>query len=414
MRLCMGAITTATFAVAAMACSASSGGEGRGQGGGTGAVGGGTGAMLGGTGSFGGGTGSTGGGTGSTGGGTGGSDLGDGGGFDPDLCGGERVEPEVIEVTMEVTTTRAEPMAIYIMLDQSGSMVPLWPGAVQAITDFVNDPASEGLDVALGLFPPAGFGLDNCSANTYDPPPVPLGRLPGHAAAITGGLPGGPIGIGTPIEGAIKGATQFCRNFTPADPADAGEECIVLFITDGAPSGCAEDTPTIVAAASSAGVPVYTIALNGVSDLNLLNMIASATGTDCGGGQAACDLTGGGSFIDALTSIRDDVVSVETVTELQTLALTCEWGIPEPTDDTMPFDKELVNVIFRADPAQDGQTFANVPTMGDCGSNAAAWYYDDPDAPQRIHACPATCTALEAAEMGAVEIQLGCPIVLVE
>ena len=336
--------------------------------------------------------------------GSGGADA-TGGFVDPSVCGGKKVEPEVIEVEVSVEVTKTLPVAIYIMLDQSGSMVPLWPGAVQAITDFVNDPASSGLDVALSLFPPA-LGLDGCAAASYNPPMVPLGRLPGYAGTITGGLPPLPIGAGTPIEGALKGATEFCKNFSPADPADAGEQCVVLFITDGAPSGCAIDTPTIVGVSQAAQVPVYTIALQGVTDLNLLNMIADSTGTDCDPASA-----NGDSFIDALTLIRDTVVTVETHTETMVKPLTCEWGLPDP-DPVQGFDKDEVNVVLSS-PAGD-ITFVKAADEASCGDSDNAWYYDDPDNPTRIAACPKTCEVIEAAQGASVDIQLGCPTMILK
>lgn len=331
---------------------------------------------------------------------------------DPTKCGGNTVQPKTIDVEVEVEVTRPSPVAIYIMLDISGSMIPLWPGAVQAITEFVNAPASAGLDVALSLFP-AAPGLDSCAAASYSPPLVPMGRLPGHAGAIAAGLPAFPIGAGTPIQGAVTGATEFCGNFTPADPADADEECVVLFITDGSPSACAVDTPSIVASAQAAGTPVYTIALNGVLDLTLLNGIADATGTDCdpGGVNSACDLTGGASFIDALSSIRDTIVTVETHTETQIAPLECEWGLPDP-DPVKGFDSEEVNVILNG--ATGATPFGNVANEAACGNADSAWYYDDDDAPTRILACPKTCDVIKAAEGSTVEIQLGCPIIVLE
>ncbi|MGD8862102.1 MAG: vWA domain-containing protein [Myxococcales bacterium] len=383
--------------------------------GGTGGASDGAGGATGGTGGGFDNSGGTGGGTATGGGGTGGVSLPDGGTtIDPNDCGGGIVEPEVIEVEVEVEVTRPAPVAIYIMLDVSGSMVLLWPGAVQAITDFVGDPASEGLDVALGLFPPA-IGLDQCAAASYDPPLVPMGRLPGHATNITGALPPIPIGAGTPISGALDGATQFCQNFTPADPADAGEECVVLFITDGQPADCDTVPANIVSIAQNGGVPVYTIALQGVTDLTLFNDIADATATDCdpAGPNSACDLTSGASFVDALNSIRDTIVEIETRIETEVQPLPCEWGLPE-ADANRGFDKNEVNVLLQSADGTSSETFARVASEDDCGDNAAAWYYDDLESPGRILACPGTCDVIEATTGGSVSIQLGCPTVVLE
>lgn len=342
-------------------------------------------------------------------GGEGGAPTETGGAVDPNQCGARSVQPEIIEVEVPVEVTRAAPIAINIMLDLSFSMVALWPGATQAITDFVNDPKSAGLDVALSVFPP--FGGDQCAAATYVPT-VPMGRLPAHAGNIAMGLPAFPAGLGTPIEGALRGATEFCKNFTPADPADAGEKCVVLFITDGEPSGCAIDAPTIISAAQAAGIPTYTIALQGVPDLTLLNGIADATGTDCdpASPNSACDLTMGDSFVDALALIRDTIVTVETVVEQQVKPLTCEWGLPEP-DPQRGFDQEEVNVVLNG---STPQTFAKVKGADACGDSTMAWHYDVEENPTRILACPETCKVIEAAEGASIDIQLGCPTIILE
>ena len=77
----------------------------------------------------------------------------------------QRVVETQVPVTREVVTKT--PVALYFMQDQSGSM--LFPGSFQippiakwdltknALTAFVNDPSSSGIDVALQYFAlPAG------------------------------------------------------------------------------------------------------------------------------------------------------------------------------------------------------------------------------------------------------------------
>ncbi len=71
------------------------------------------------------------------------------GGFDPDSgCAAETQRGENVQVDM------------YIMLDDSGSMLDVAPGGgtkwsavVQALTGFMNDSKSEGLGVGIGFFP---------------------------------------------------------------------------------------------------------------------------------------------------------------------------------------------------------------------------------------------------------------------
>jgi hypothetical protein len=91
-------------------------------------------------------------------------------------CAAQSLEPESIEVTVEVPVTETIveeiPSSLYLMLDRSGSMVSdnilgtiagwfggggsntnKWDIAVGAITQFVQDPGSQTLDAALHYFP---------------------------------------------------------------------------------------------------------------------------------------------------------------------------------------------------------------------------------------------------------------------
>src|SRR5260221_10034713 len=97
-------------------------------------------------------------------------------------CQGTVSKPEHIVVY--------SPIAIYIMQDRSGSMVTgfptgsaqSWGYATTAITQFVNDPASAGLYVGLGSFPPSS-GVHDCTAGC-NTPDVPIASLPSNAANI--------------------------------------------------------------------------------------------------------------------------------------------------------------------------------------------------------------------------------------
>jgi len=323
---------------------------------------------------------------------------------------------EFIEIEEEVTTV--EPVAFYIMLDQSFSMVPLWFGAVAGIKAFVTDPMSDGIDVALDFFP--GFGMiRGCDGSGYENPHIPMGRLPGHAPAITSTLDSllGPTGIGTPIEGALRGATAFCANFQAQNP---DEKCIAVLVTDGSPSGCQEDPNalvSIVAQAFSGGVITYGVGLAG-SDFTLLNRISQEGGADdCDpGAQYACDVTASADqLVLALNRIRaavtNTVTRVETVTTVVETPLACEWELPPPDSINQGFDKMQVNVKLSATELGAKQ-LSYVESESACAADA--WYYDDATAPTRIIACPDTCSVIESSTGAAVDILLGCPTLVLE
>ena len=128
-----------------------------------------------------------------------------------------------------VPITVADPVAIYLMQDRSGSMrdtpngasASLWTQATTALNAFVNAPASNGIDVALGLFPQNN---GTCDPAVYATPVVPMRRLldPAQSQAIastlTSNAPGTGGGGGTPLEGAIRGAINFCMQYQATSP----------------------------------------------------------------------------------------------------------------------------------------------------------------------------------------------------
>jgi hypothetical protein len=323
----------------------------------------------------------------------------------------QAVVSEEIEVMEEVTSR--EPVAIYLMLDQSASAILLWPGAVNAINAFVNDPASAGIDVAIQYFP---LLTNACDGSSYSTPEVAPGRLPMHAAAIGSSLGAhAPFGFDTPMEGALRGATQFCTGFQADNP---DEKCVAVLITDGAPSGCNEDFGQIAQIAQNAfasGVLTYAVGLLG-SDFTLLNQIAMSGGAmDCDpGANFACDVTAGSErLVDALNQIRDTVTTIETrietVTTVVETPIECEWDLPPSPTGT--FDREKVNVQLSS-AGGTATTLGKVASEDVCANNG--WHYDDPLTPTRIVACAPTCELLKGTAQAKVDILLGCPTLQLE
>lgn len=334
-------------------------------------------------------------------------------------CGASSVEAEQVVIEEEIVTTEevteVQPVALYVMLDQSQSMQDsgLWDPARAALRAFVDDASSTGVDIALEYFPPLFGDVGECTGAGYADPSVPIGRLPGHAAAIHTSLDAVPTatGWGTPLEGALNGVTTFCKNFQAANPM---EKCIAVLVTDGKPQlGCSEDYAAITQIATdahAAGVTTFAVGLSG-ADFALLDMIAMAGGAaDCSDAadRFACDVSGGASqLVDALNNIRDVVTTTvthtETVTTIEETPLECEWEIPESED--RPFDKELVNVGLSS-PSGGDVMLGQVPGEDDCA--ARGWHYDDAAAPTRIVACEDTCTLIQTTPAAKIDILLGC------
>jgi len=320
------------------------------------------------------------------------------------------VVEEQVEVAVEVASPA--PVALYVMFDRSSSMaLTLWTPAVQALTAFIGDPASSGMDMALQYFPGSG----SCNGSGYSVPAVAPGRLPAHASALTTSLSKqSPSGLGTPIEGALRGATEYCKTF---QAAHADERCVAVLVTDGKPEFdlCEKDDAKLTAIADAAWkqaqVRTFAVGLSG-ADFGLLDKIAVAGGaSDCDPGSArfSCDVSGGPEKLTAaLAKIRDTVTTVHTHTELetktQTRPLQCEWRVPAPQAG-MELDPERVNVTLSGG-AGAAKKLGRVPGLASCRSDA--WYYDVPSAPERIVACPQTCEAIKAGGYADVKILLGC------
>lgn len=354
-------------------------------------------------------------------------------------CAAIEQQAETIEVEVEVEVpVRVEsdvPVAIYLMLDRSGSMddgwsqifqnllggwfggggggPTRWESAVDAIKTFVADPESHGTKVALQYFP---IDHGECNGAGYNDPAVPMGELPGNAAAINASLDATSPGGGTPMEGALEGLTQFCRAYKATNPED---RCVGVLITDGAPFGCNTSNSHLASIARQAfdsdGIVTFAVGMEGASFENL-NMIAEGGQGDCNPalpGFQACDVTEKPEdFLEALRLIRR-MVTFETVTEtrteVQSAPLPCEWTIPEPPEGET-FDPDLVNLRFRT---SDGieQSLGRVPSAADCASFDGGWYYDDPGAPERIHVCESTCNVIANFPNARMDVLFGCKYV---
>jgi hypothetical protein len=322
------------------------------------------------------------------------------------------------EVQVEVVTETPAPVALYVMFDRSQSMAGppygsanIWPDAVSAIKSFVNDDSSKGIDVALQYFPLDSGG--QCNGGGYSTPAVAMGRLPGRAAGIVSSLNSeDPEGWGTPIEGALRGVTTYCKNF---QAANADEKCIAVLVTDGKPQiDCEEDDDKITAIAKKAWdtdkVRTFAVGLQG-ADFTLLDKIAKAGGAadcDASANRFSCDVSDGADKLsDALAKIRDSVKTVTTKTELVTTTkehpLECQWVMPAPAAG-QTLDKDRVNVTLNG--SAGSQQLGRVPSADKCQDGA--WHYDNNDAPTQIVACPSTCAAIEAGSYDDVKILLGC------
>jgi hypothetical protein len=328
-------------------------------------------------------------------------------------CAGSVVSAERTTQTLQipVTQTSKVPVALYFMVDQSGSMAEAgmtgtkWSTVTDGINAFVNDPASAGLDVGLGFLPPLFGSMGDCTGAGYDTPTVPVAALPGNAMAMSAGLPAAPTGLGTPTEGGLRGAENFCLAYQSQHP---DEQCAVVFVTDGQPTSCdttLDDLVGVAADANTKGILTFAIGMAsqnaGEVDFDFLNSVAKAGGTDCNPtnpGNEACDIGGGSDFTTAVATIRKTVTktTVTTTTVTKTTALACDFQLPSTPPNGQTFDRNKVNVNF-TDPSGAPVPIDQAASLADCAkTNANAWYYDDPNTPTKIVLCPNTCSLINA------------------
>ena len=334
-------------------------------------------------------------------GGSGGSAAGGGGGTGgavdaapdapPDVSFGyDASVPDADACAATVVEAKLTPLSMYVLLDRSGSMTfsNKWNTAVSAIGQFVSDPKTAGMKIALQYFP-LEQGHD-CTGGGYATPAVAMGLLPGHATAINASLSAEmPTGTFTPLEGALNGIANYSATYAGTPPGSA-EKVVGLLLTDGIPDGPCDNTTAGLAAIAAAAyggtpsIPVYVLGMSG-ADFNVLGQIAAAGGT-----SAAYSVTSGGAaaFFATLQDIQLDAVG-------------CEYALPKPEGGVL--DPSKVEVLYASGGAP--QTLPHQPGVGTCGGG---WHFDDNQSPTVVRLCPSTCNIVKADAQAKIELNLGC------
>ena len=287
------------------------------------------------------------------------------------------------------------PLDLIIILDRSGSMQGVkWTGTKSALSSFFDDPASEGIAVGMVYFPTIKPFADVCSELSYKLLDVPIDTLPENSFALTNSMPANATGGTTPTHAALKGALMAATAYQDANPE---HKVNVVLATDGDPNGCEEvDIDDIADLAKSArdynGVHTYVIGVEG-SVLPNLHKIAKAGGT-----EAAYDVT------------VDISEFAETMDEIRSSALACEFGIPPPPGGEVLVPDE-VNFTYTPGGTDMPVTIPRAQDLADCGDEPG-WYYDFNPSPTKIILCPASCTTVQNDAEAAVAVAFGCQSIL--
>ncbi|MEJ7732415.1 MAG: vWA domain-containing protein [Polyangiaceae bacterium] len=327
------------------------------------------------------------------------------------------------------------PVDLYVMLDQSGSMMAeydhgsydscgeavsagdllendRWTNVTAALSGFVSAPGSAGIGLGLGFFPPKGPQApgqtkcedDKCDVSKYATPTVEVAELPGAAADIDAALAFSPcLCNSTPMSAALQGAVAYAGDRAAAHPDRVP---VVVLATDGEPKGdCSggEDdskdyaAPAAVAAAAyaaPAGIRTYVIGVG--QSLTSLDAIAEAGGTDAA------------YLVDA--SQGTEQAFLEALEKIRIQAIACEISIPA-AEGGASLDYGKVNVEYVPGDGSQGGTLTQVPDAAACEASPESWYYDVPQSPTKIVVCDGACGKLKVDVQGEITIGLGCDTV---
>jgi hypothetical protein len=294
--------------------------------------------------------------------------------------------------------------------------------ASDALVDFLQDPGTDGLNIALRFFPsnlPLEGCVDenadsdlSCSTSACEQPLVNVGLVTSQAgdpqetllvSAIQEASPGSGVqgaiddngnpdyqrGGGTPISAALGGAIQWSAKY---QQQHTDQKTVVVFVTDGEPYGCNESTTAIAALAaegSNAGIPTYSIGLEGSAE-DLMRAIAQSGGT------------GDPFFIGSGDNASQDLL--QALNEIRGKALSCDFEVPDSNGGGQ-INPNQVNVTLTAGGATN--SFFKVESADDCDSSSA-WYYDNNANPTRMILCQAACDQVLSQADASLEIVFGC------
>jgi hypothetical protein len=304
---------------------------------------------------------------------------------------------------------RAEgrPVALFILLDQSGSMTEdgdRWTPVTTALSGFVGDPGSQGLIAGLQYFPYLAESDDvKCEVERYSEPAVALAALASNSAAIESSIDEHHFThaeyedenrSGTPTRPAVQGSVEYLQGWLADNPDHTG---VLVLATDGMPTGVCDDNDVedvagaiAEAAAARTAIKTYVIGI-GVAE----NLEAMAEAGDTGSAPFIVDGSGENTAAEFLTALQ----------AIRGATLPCDYALPDPSSGAL--DAGLVNVRYAPGAGDTAQLF-RVDGAPACSGESDEWYYDDPDSPERVVLCPKTCELVSADAAAQVNVVLGC------
>lgn len=378
--------------------------------------------------------------------------------------------PEGDTCYAETQEAQRSPLAMYIMMDKSGSMTdvpqPLlapfttkWIAVKNALGGFMSDPASAGISVAIQFFPlPAqSYGnLSTCTAaedcgdqavcvatsmaENHCYPRCTSSSTCGASECLSLNTGDNVCGNDTcdaavyaspevdftelpaakgPVTAALEGHQPTTA--TPTLPALTGavdharawaeqhpdHKVIVVLATDGLPTVCPSDLPQ-----NQIVQQVAQVAAGGLAGSpSIRTFVIGLTMPMDGSAQNLETIAQAGGTGQALIVQANADVTQQFAAALEQIrgaALACEFKIPD--SGTGPLDYDRVNVLYSNANVAD-QTVYYVGDASGCDPQQGGWHYDvapEDGTPTRIVLCPASCDAVQGDGSASVAISIGC------
>jgi hypothetical protein len=261
---------------------------------------------------------------------------------------------------------------------------------------------------------------DVCTSASYATPDVPIGTLPGTAAALMTSLAGHTPSGFTPTGPALDGALMFARARIAAMPT---HRVAIVLVTDGLPGGFIPGYPPAgCTPADPAGIATLLSGPNGAGGTpSVPTFVIGVFSPGNAATMAQTNLnilaTAGKTAPAVIIDTSQDVSAAlrNALKQVQSKAIACQYNLPS---SGVAFDK--VNVSF-TNGAGTATTIGHTTLDGTDGSGCDArggWYYDSANptttAPTKITACPASCSMFQTDLNGHVNVVLGCPTISVD
>lgn len=299
---------------------------------------------------------------------------------------------------------------MYVMYDQSSSMssavpnsnppITWWFAAEQGMADFLQNPAAAGTGVGIQYFPykgsiagpDPGVPSSSCYVQNYATPEVEIAPLPAVAKAVETSLAGHAPTTFTPTAAALEGAIQHMKKWGASHP---GPQPVVVLVTDGFPTECDPQDPSLVAqialqgAQGTPSVRTFVIGLEDGGGLDSLSQIAHAGGTD------TAFLIQGGDVAQGVA---------QAMLRIASSAVPCEHPVPGYATSGAPVNPDSLWIEFISTTGAP-TPLPRLDDAGQCQSAADGWYFDSPTAPSKFVLCPQTCT--KQAD-NSLRVKLGC------